>query len=568
MRILLIGNPNVGKSVLFSRLTGVRTTASNYPGTTVSFLSGSMKLGDEQVEVVDVPGTYGLDPTNKAEQVACQLMLTGDLIINVVDATHLERSLYLTLELQERHIPLIVALNIWDDAQHQGITIDIAGLEKRLGVPVAPTVAVSGEGVRDLITRLDETKPNTVPQRDSAGRWAEVGRIVGDVQQVAHRHHTLRDRLHDVSVHPVGGLAVAALILLGSFWLIRLFGEGIINFIVGPFFDDVYGPAILRLSSLLGGDGFWHDVLVGKLIGGDIDFTESFGVLTTGIYVPFGAVLRYVISFYLVLGLLEDIGYLPRLAVLLDTLMHRLGLHGYAIIPTLLGLGCNVPAIMSTRILESRGERFIAATLISVAIPCAALQAMIIGLVGARGIQYVALVYGMLFLVWLVLGNVLHCAVRGFRPELIIEMPQYRLPPLYVVLLKLWTRVLGFIKEAVPFILVAALGISVADYFGVFDTLARAASPVVTGIWGLPEEAAAAVAIGFLRKDLAVGMLAPLDLTTSQLVTGAVVLSVFFPCIASFLVLTRELGTRNLLKAVGVMVAVAAISGGFLNAVW
>ncbi|MFC1935466.1 FeoB small GTPase domain-containing protein [Chloroflexota bacterium] len=565
MRILLMGNPNVGKSVIFSRLTGLRATISNYPGTTVSFLRGFMKLGDEQVEVIDVPGTYSLDPTNKAEEVACQLVPTGDLVINVVDAAHLERSLYLTLELQERRIPMVVALNMWDDARHQGVDIDVAGLESRLGVPVVPTVAVTGEGVRDMVLRLGEARANTVPQRGADERWAEVGSILGQVQQIEHRHHTWRDRLHDVSVHPVGGLMVAAVVLFGSFWLVRLIGEGIIGYVTDPLFDGVYGPALLRLSSLLGGQGFWHDVLVGKLVEGDIDFTQSFGVLTTGVYIPIGAVLPYVITFYLVLGLLEDTGYLPRLATLLDTLMHRLGLHGYAIIPTLLGLGCNVPAILATRILESQKERFIAATLISVAVPCAALQAMVIGLVGARGMQYVALVYGSLFLVWLVLGNILNLAIRGFRPELIIEMPPYRLPPWYTVLLKLWTRVYWFVREALPFILLGALAISVLDYFGAFDAVAKVASPLVTGVWGLPQNATAAVVIGFLRKDLALGMLQPLNLSTAQLVTEAVVLSVFFPCVASFLVLARELGVRDLLKAVGVMVAVAVAAGGLLN---
>ncbi|MFH1559791.1 MAG: ferrous iron transporter B [Chloroflexota bacterium] len=565
MRILLMGNPNVGKSVIFSRLSGLRATISNYPGTTVSFLRGFMKLGDERAEVIDAPGTYSLEPCNRAEEVACELVPTGDLVVNVVDAAHLERSLYLTLELQERRIPMVLALNMWDDAGHQGINVNVLGLERLLGVPVVPTVAVTGEGIKDLVLHLQEAKAGDGLQRGADERWAEVGRILGQVQQIAHRHHTWQDRLHDASVHPVGGIGIAAAVLFGSFWLVRLIGESIIGYITNPLFDGLYGPAILRLSSLLGGHGFLHDVLVGKLVEGDIDFTQSFGVLTTGVYIPIGAVLPYVITFYLVLGLLEDTGYLPRLATLLDNLMHRVGLHGYAIIPTLLGLGCNVPAILATRILESQRERFIAATLISVAVPCAALQAMVIGLVGDRGMQYVALVYGTLFLVWLVLGNILNLAIRGFRPELIIEMPPYRLPPWHTVLLKLWTRVLGFVREAVPFILLGALAISVLDYFGAFDVVAKVASPLVTGVWGLPQDATAAVVIGFLRKDLALGMLQPLNLSTAQLVTGAVVLSVFFPCVASFLVLARELGVRDLLKAMGLMVAVAVVAGGLLN---
>ena len=192
------------------------------------------------------------------------------------------------------------------------------------------------------------------------------------------------------------------MVLAIAFLVVRFIGESLIGYVLDPLFNTLWAPVLLRLSDLLGGTGFLHAILVGKLIGGEVNFLESFGLLSSGLYVPLAMVLPYIISFYLVLGLLEDIGYLPRLGVLMDTIMHRLGLHGYAIIPTLLGLGCNVPAILATRILESKRERFIAATLISIAVPCAALQAMIFGLVGQHGIQYVAMVYGTLFIVWII----------------------------------------------------------------------------------------------------------------------------------------------------------------------
>ncbi|GAI34896.1 unnamed protein product, partial [marine sediment metagenome] len=264
----------------------------------------------------------------------------------------------------------------------------------------------------------------------------------------------------------------------------------------------------------------------------------------------------YVIAFYLILGLLEDIGYLPRLAVLMDTIMHRLGLHGYAIIPTLLGFGCNVPAVLATRILESKRERFIAATLISIAVPCAALQAMIFGLVGERGGQYVAIVYGTLFVVWIILGIILNRAVKGFSPELLIEIPPYRLPSWRAVLQKLWMRAYGFLVEAVPIILGAVLVINILYILRVFDAIANFTAPVVTGLLGLPKEAVTAIVIGFLRKDVALGMLAPLALTAKQLVVGSVVLAMFFPCIATFVVLLRELGAVNMLKSAAIMISV------------
>ena len=305
--------------------------------------------------------------------------------------------------------------------------------------------------------------------------------------------------------------------------------------------------------------------LIGTLIEGNVDFVQSFGLLSSGLYVPFAMVLPYIISFYLVLGLLEDTGYLPRLAILADTIMHRLGLHGYAIIPTLLGFGCNVPAILATRILESKRERFIAATLISIAIPCAALQAMIFGLLGPHGWEYVAIVYGTLFAVWIVLGVILRQAVKGFTPELLIEIPPYRLPPWKATLQKLWMRTYEFLMEAVPMILGAIIVINVLFYMGIFETIANFTAPVVNGVLGLPKEAVTALVVGFLRKDVAVGMLAPLALTAGQLVVGCVVLAMFFPCIATFVVLLRELGLVNMLKSTAIMVTTALVVGGLLN---
>jgi len=565
MKILLMGNPNVGKSVIFSRLTGVQVIASNYPGTTVSYTQGFIKLGEETAEIIDVPGTYTLEPTSDAEEIASKMLNTGDLVINVVDATNLERNLYLTFQLLERNIPMVVALNMWDDTEHQGIHIDLSQLQELLGVPVIPTVAVTGQGIKELVTAISRATSPDMPLRSHDERWAAVGSIVEQVQRVTHRHHTWLERLGDASVRPVTGGIIALAVLAIAFLVIRFIGESLIGYALDPLFENLWAPVMLRFSDFLGGTGFLHDILIGQLIGGEVNFVESFGLLTTGLYVPFAMVLPYILSFYLILGLLEDVGYLPRLAVLMDTIMHRLGLHGYAIIPTMLGLGCNVPAVLATRILESRRERFIAATLISIAIPCAALQAMIIGLVGHHGGQYVAIVYGTLFIVWIILGFILNRVARGFSPELLIEIPHYRLPPWKTIMQKLWMRVYGFLREAIPIILAAVLVINILLVFGVFDAIASFAAPVVTTVLGLPKEAVTALIIGFLRKDVALGMLAPLALTAEQLVIGSVVLAMFFPCIATFVVLYRELGVVNMLKSMGVMIIAALLVGGALN---
>ena len=564
-RVLLMGNPNVGKSVIFSRLTGTRVIASNYPGTTVGYSQGFMNLGEDRVEVIDVPGTYTLEPTSEAEEIASEMLNTGDLIINVVDATNLERNLYLTQQLLERDIPLVVALNIWDETEHRGIHIELDKLRERLGVPVIPTVAVSGQGIKELVTSIaSATSPDT-PARSYDERWATIGGIISQVQRITHRHHTWRERLGDASVQPLAGGIIALVVLAVAFLVVRFIGENLIGYVLEPLFDTLWAPVVLRLSDILGGSGFFHDILIGKIVGGEVNFVESFGLLTTGLFVPFGMVLPYIISFYLVLGLFEDTGYLPRLAVLMDTLMHRLGLHGYAIIPSMLGLGCNVPAVLATRILESKRERFIAATLISIAIPCSALQAMIFGLVGEQGAQYVAIVFGTLFVVWIILGVIINRFARGFSPELLIEIPPYRMPPWRTVLQKLWMRVNGFLKEAIPIILGAVLVINILYTLGIFDAIADFASPVVTGLLGLPKEAVTALVIGFLRKDVALGMLAPLGMSANQLVVGSVVLAMFFPCVATFVVLLRELGVVNMLKSVAIMIATALLVGGALN---
>jgi len=565
MKILLMGNPNVGKSVIFSRLTGVYVTASNYPGTTVEFTKGSLKFKGEKAELIDVPGTYTLEPTCEAERVATEMVKEGDLIVNVVDATNLERNLYLTFQILALKKPMIIALNIWDDAKHRGINIDLEKLEELLGVPVVPTVAVSGEGIKELFNRLEEATVPSHPTYTKEERWIQIGRIIDKVQCVTHRHHTLIERLEDASVQPLFGAFLFLAVLTISFSIIRFIGEGLINYVFNPFFEGFYAPLIMKLSSVLGSGGIFHDVLIGKLINGSIDFGQSFGLLTTGLYVPFAMVLPYVFSFYLILGALEDIGYLPRLAVLIDNVMHKLGLHGAAIIPMILGLGCNVPGALATRILESKREKFIAATIMAIGIPCMAQTAMIIGLVGSYGGRYLAIVFGTLFIVWFSLGLILNKIIKGESPEIFLEIPHYRIPNIGALAKKLWMRLSGFLLEAIPLVLIGVLFVNVLYMIGFIKLISSIAAPVVTYLWGLPESAVSALIVGFLRKDVAVGMLAPLGLTAKQAVIGSTVLAVYFPCIATFVVLIKELGIKDTFKSVVMMITVALLVGSILN---
>ncbi|MEO0156537.1 MAG: fused ferrous iron transport protein A/B [candidate division WOR-3 bacterium] len=568
-KILLVGNPNVGKSVIFSRLTGVDVIASNYPGTTVDYCRGCTGYGDKRIEVIDVPGTYSLESTTPAEEVAVQMLNKAieegeSIIVNVVDATNLERNLNLTLQLLKKNVPMIIALNLWDEAKHTGIEINVKKLEEILGVSVIPTVAVTGEGIRELVNRLDEAKKSNFDYKDE-DRWHTVGQIISQVQVIKHRHHTFLERIGDLTINPWSGLPIAIILLLLIFQLIRIIGEGIINFLSNPFFNDIYKPIMISFSKMLGSGGIIHNILIGELINGDIDFGQSFGILTTGLYVEFAQVLPYVLAFYFVLSFLEDSGYLPRLAVLVDKFLHFFGLHGMAIIPMLLGLGCNVPGMLSTRILETKRERFIAAILMAICVPCMALTAMIFGLVGKFGARGLFPVFGTLFIVFIIGGILLKFFYDTATPEIFTEIPSYRIPYFPALIKKLWMRVKWFILEATPFVL---LGVFIANVFyslGIFNLLAKIIGPVVVHILSLPAEATIALLLGFLRKDIAVGMLVPLNLTLKQLIIASTVLSMYFPCVATFSVFIKEFGIIDTLKATGIMLLTAFGVGAILN---
>lgn len=566
-KILLMGNPNVGKSAFFSRLTGAKVIISNYPGTTVEFTQGYMKIDDTSPAVIDVPGTYSLKPTSKAEEVAVEMLREGDAVINVVDATNLERNLYLTLELLEKNAPLIVALNIWDDTKHKGIEIDVKKLEEILGIPIIPTCSLTGEGIKEVVEHIPKVKPKKIEPLKDEERWKYIGKIINEVQKIHHRHHTFLDILEDLSMKPLTGGPIALLVTLLAFFVIRFIGEGLIGYVFEPFFNRIWLPLMMKLSALLTPDNFLHTILIGNIIEGRIDFGRSLGVLTTGFFVSFAMVMPYVISFYLVLGILEDFGYLPRLAVLVDNFMHRLGLHGYAIIPIILGLGCNVPGVLATRLLEGRREKFIATTMISIAVPCMAQIAMIVGLVGQRGGRYVAFVFLTLFLLLIVKGLVLNKVMKGKSPEILVEIPPYRIPHFPFVVKKLWMRIFSYLKEAVPYVLLGIVFVNILYALHIIDFFAKLFSPILQGVWGLPNGAIAALIVGFLRKDVAIGMLGPLNLTTKQLIVGSTVLAIYFPCVATFVVLVRELGVKDMLKSALIMITVAMLVGGILNLV-
>jgi len=555
-----MGNPNVGKSVVFSRLTGANVIASNYPGTTVDYSKGKMRIEGQKVEIIDAPGTYSLEPSNKAEEVALQMLKEADIIINVINATNLERNLYLTLELLETNKPLIIALNLWDETHHLGINIDEKQLETILGVPIVPTVALTGEGIKTLVSQIKQAKTNKkIKPKTEDKRWVEIGSIISQVEHIEHRHHTLRDRIADLTIKPYTGIPIAIGLIFAAFWFVRLIGESLISYIFDPFFEIIYLPLITQLSEWLG-PGILHTILIGEY-GVEINFIESMGMLTTGLYVPFAAVLPYIVAFYFTLSLLEDSGYLPRLATLVDKIFHKLGMHGHGIVPMFLGLGCNVPGALSTRTLETRKQRFISATLLAICIPCMAQMAMIFGALGTYGFYYIGIVFITLALLYVIIGLLLNRFIKGESPEIFLEIPSYRRPSLKATFKKTWMRIRWFLKEAIPFLFLGVLIINLLFAVGFLQWLGTALSPIMGGLFGLPGDASIALISGILRKDLAVGMLLTLNLSPMQMVIAITMLTIYFPCVATFAVLVKELGFKDMIKAGCIMLGTAGIVG-------
>ncbi|MFZ2456128.1 MAG: ferrous iron transporter B [Candidatus Altiarchaeia archaeon] len=561
MKILLIGNPNVGKSSLFSRLTGVEVVCSNYPGTTVNYSTGTVRCAGEKAGIIDVPGTYSLKAENPAEKVATDMLKDGDVIVNVVDATNLERNLNLTLQVLEYGKPAIIALNMSDDARHLGIEIDKQALEEALGVPVVETVALTGQGLKELIEKIPYARSAPPAKRTDADRWKEIGRILERTQKRQDKQHSLAELLEDATIKPLTGIPIALLVLYLLFSAIIGAGDALTEYAIDPFFHTIYLPAAKAAVEPLIPRGLAHNLLLGT----SDDPVAGLGMLTTGLYIPIGMILPFVILFYLALGLLEDIGYLPRIATLMDNVMHRIGLHGSAIIPAILGMGCKVPGILATRILETEKQRFISATLIAISIPCLAQNAVIVSLLMRYGIQYVAIVYATLIIIHIAVGLLLNKMTKGESPEILLEIPPYRKPSFGTTIKKTWIRVKYFLKEAVPYIIIGVFIANILFITGTTQKIAETAGPTLTAAFGIPGDAVLAILVGFIRKDAAVGMLAAIPMTPMQLTIACILLVTYFPCIATLVVLYNELGIKNFLKTIALMIVVTFVTGVVLK---
>jgi len=622
-RVALVGQPNSGKSTVFNGLVGYRAVASNFPGTTVEALHGRATLGGSHVDVVDLPGTYSLYSGDRAERVARDYLLSGevDAVINVLDASLLARSLELTLELAELGIPMVLCLNMMDEAEHKGITIDTEKLGEALGIPVVRTVASRGVGLKDLVNAAARACPATPPSystdvenaltsvleiaRDalpqpvatlpprhlamqllggeapapdsiqqsisaiqaplrssrgedvdlilSAERHASAMRLFEDAARVTRAHVSWRERADDIVMHRFLAYPILASVLLGVF---------VIVFYVGEWLEGLLLPPLEGMSAAIAGalPGVGGQLLAGA---------------TEGLWAGIAIVLPFLVPFLILLALLEDVGYLPRVGFLMDTFMHRIGLHGKSVVPLLLGYGCSVPAVMATRILEEDRDRTITAALASM-VPCAGRTIVVMGLVARFVGPVVALgLYILNIVVVALVGWALSKLMPGRGPGLILEIPAYRRPALRTVAAKVWLRLREFVRVAWPLLVVSSAALAVIEAFGwtgVLDTGTR----FLTWPLGLPAETGVPLVFGVLRKELSLVMLAQAlgttdlgtVLTAAQMIVFTLFLLFYVPCLATVAALGRELGTRRAALVLGGTTGLALVLGLLARAVF
>ena len=635
LTIALAGNANVGKSVIFNQLTGLNQVVGNWPGKTVERAEGPLFFKGYKIRVIDLPGIYSLSTFSMEEIVSRDYIAVEkpDIIINIVDASALERNLYFTLQLLELEASIIVDLNQVDFAAKKGIRIDVERLSEALGLPVVPTVAITGSGINEMLSTViavisgeEELKPlkveygKEIEERVKAlekllrdklpevcmvypARWiavkllerdidvsgklknyeagkgvleyaeklaAELEKIHGEPSPVvmaseryglankiakdvtiveAPPRISLEQKLDAITTHKVFGYPILVTVVASTFALIFVGGDFLIaglEFLLDNLLFFVEGV----LSSFL------PEIAV-KLI--------NKGILD-GVVAGITIALPYIVPFYIILALLEDSGYLPRAAFLMDNLMHKIGLHGKAFIPLMLGYGCSVPACIGCRIMETERERFLAGFVV-VLIPCAARTVIILGLVGRFvGLHAALALYAFDLVLVFALGRIAFKALPGESVGLIMEMPPYKKPSIKNILMKTWSRTKDFIYIALPIIVAGSVIITALDLFGFMDYMVDAASPLINGWLGLPPKTGIPLIFGILRKELTLILLSELipleSLTSIQMIVFSLVTMIYIPCIATIAACAREFGWRKALAIVVIDIALALFLGG------
>jgi len=550
--IVLVGNPNVGKSAIFSGLSGTYAEVSNFPGTTVEAMAGRWK----DRPLIDAPGTYGLGEHSEEERITTELIGRAAVVVNVVDAAHLDRDLFLTLQLAESGAPMVVALNLIDEARRAGAEPDAAALERALGVPVVPTVAVTGEGLEQLAEAMGRARPGSwsLNGSDDLARRRAADELYGRVVPGTGRRRRVAEWLGRASVTLHWGIPMLVVSLAATYLLVGVVvAQNLVGFTEGRLGQELWEPFARAAADRVGLSGALREILVGE-----------FGLLTmTVTYVVF-LLAPLVAAFYFALALLEDSGFLPRIATLVDRLLGALGLNGRAVIPIILGFGCVTMGTMTTRLLATRRERTIATALLNFAIPCSAQLAVIAALLAGFGGGWVFAYAAIIFAMLVAVGTVLDRMIPGKSMPLLIELPPLRWPRPGAVARKTLIKGYWFMREATPWFAAGALIIAVLQVTGGLDLWERLLRPLMVSWLHLPAETARAIVMGLVRRDFGAAGLYDMGLSPEQALVSLVVITLFVPCVASILVMAKEHGFRTAIRIwVGTWI-VAFVVGGVL----
>ena len=630
-KVVLVGNPNVGKSVLFNALTGAYVTVSNYPGTSVEVARGTTVIAGERLEVIDTPGMDSLLPITEEERVARRILLddSPDMVIHVIDARNLERMLAMTIQLLEAGLPVILVVNIMDEAERLGISIDIPLLARRLGIPVVgaaiarkrglseikriipnyqrsvPLIpeysirlendiaeiaglfrnrfALSSKAVVLLLLQRDKEIMDLVSKKEGEGFTAVEAKLREKIyarresfhldlslerKKIAEklldgvlsvpekRRTTFGERLSRWTVRPLTGVPLLLIVLYyGLYQFVGVFGAGtLVDLLEGTLFEEYFNPWI---------SGIIKEALPWPVI--QELFVGEYGVITLGLRYAIGIILPVVFTFFLFFSILEDSGYFPRLALLVDRLFKKIGLTGRAVIPMVLGFGCDTMATMVTRTLETVRERIIATLLLSLAIPCSAQLGVIMALLSQTPVALLVW-FVCLLLIFLVVGVLAARVIPGETPMFYMELPPMRLPQLSNILTKTFSRMQWYFMEILPLFILASVLLWIGKITHLFEKMSDWAAPVMAAI-GLPREAAVAFIFGFFRRDYGAAGLYDLQtkglLNVRQITVAAVTLTLFIPCIAQFLIIKKERGAV-VAVAIGLFVSTLAFGSGYL----
>jgi ferrous iron transport protein B len=583
----------VGKSVIFNWMTGTYVDVSNYPGTTVELAAG--RYGE--YEVTDTPGVYGVSSLNDEERVARDVILGAEVLIDIVDAVHLERDLFLTTQLADMGKPMVVALNMADEARRQGIGIDRDLLEDLLGVPVVETVAVEGTGLDALAAAIPRARRGRADvefeheleeMAARVGSRAEALLVLEGDEAVSERHgvepgsqrdtiylrrrHRVDDicghvisetnvgagfsaRLSHAMMHPLTGFPLLAAFLAMVYVVFgQLVAGDLVGLVQGEIMDGRFTPWVQGVvGRVLEPGSAIFDLLAGR-----------FGVLTMTPSTLLGVILPLALSFFLLLSVLEDSGYLPRIATLADRSLNAVGLNGRAVIPLILGLGCVTMATLSMRVLGSKRERFIATALMAIAVPCSAQLGIVAALMATAAPVYSAAYFAVLVAVFAALGTVLNRLMPGQSTDLLIDLPPLRVPRLDNVARKTFTKTWDFMKEVTAFFIAGTLFLGLLQVTGGLGWIERAAQPIVHGWLGLPPETATAFVMGLIRRDYGAAGFFTMELTDPQMLVAMVTITLFVPCIASAMVVLKERGWAYMVGLFSGSIALAFLLGGII----